>query len=66
VNYSVPIADAGEPFHITVELLYQPIGFRWAHNLQGYKANEPRRFLGYYDSMSSAATAILARTEATR
>ena len=66
VNYSVPIADADEPFHITVELLYQPIGFRWAHNLQGYKANEPRRFLGYYDSMSSAATAILARTEATR
>jgi hypothetical protein len=66
VNYSVPIADAGEPFHITVELLYQPIGFRWAHNLQGYKANEPRGFLGYYDSMSSAATAILARTEATR
>jgi hypothetical protein len=66
VNYSVPIADAGEPFHITVELLYQPIGFRWAHNLEGYKANEPRRFLGYYDSMSSAATAILARTEATR
>jgi hypothetical protein len=66
VNYSVPIADAGEPFHITVELLYQPIGFRWAHNLEGYKANEPQRFLGYYDSMSSAATAILARTEATR
>ena len=66
VNYSVPIADAGGPFHITVELLYQPIGFRWAHNLEGYKDNEPRRFLGYYDSMSSAATAILARTEATR
>ena len=66
VNYSVSIADAGGPFLITVELLYQPIGFRWAHNLERYKDNEPRRFLGYYDSMSSAATAILARTEATR
>jgi hypothetical protein len=66
VTYSVPISDTGGPFHITVELLYQPIGFRWAHNLEGYKANEPQRFLGYYDSMSSAATAILARTEATR
>jgi hypothetical protein len=66
VNYSVPVSDTVGPFHMTVELLYQPIGYRWAHNLEGYKANEARRFLGYYDSMSSAATAILARTEATR
>jgi hypothetical protein len=66
VNYSVPVSDTGGPFHITVELLYQPIGFRWAHNLEGYKANEPQRFVGYYDSMSSAATATLARTEATK
>jgi hypothetical protein len=66
VNYSVPVSDTVGPFHMTVELLYQPIGYRWAHNLEGYKANEARRFLGYYDSMSSAATAVLARTEATR
>ena len=26
-------ADAAGPFRIEVELLYQPIGFRWAHNL---------------------------------
>jgi hypothetical protein len=54
------------PFHLEVELLYQPIGFRWAHNLEPYKAVEPQRFVGYYDSMSSAATTVLARAEATR
>jgi hypothetical protein len=66
VSYSVPVAETDGPFHVTVELLYQPIGFRWAHNLEGYKAQEPQRFLGYYDSMSSAGTTVLARVEVTR
>lgn len=63
VRYSIPVNGSG-PFHIEVELLYQPIGFRWAHNLDGYKAAEPQRFVGYYDSMSGATAAVLARTEA--
>lgn len=66
VSYSVPLSDSDGPFHIAVELLYQPIGFRWAHNLEGYKATEPQRFVGYYDSMSSAATTVLARAEVSR
>jgi hypothetical protein len=66
VSYSVPVSEAEGPFHVTVELLYQPIGFRWAHNLEAYKAQEPQRFLGYYESMSSAATTVLARVEVTR
>jgi hypothetical protein len=49
-----------------VELLYQPIGVRWAHNLESYSAMEPQRFVRYYDSMSSAASTVLARSEATR
>jgi hypothetical protein len=66
VSYSVPVSDTDGPFHITVELLYQPIGFRWAHNLEAYKAAEPQRFVGYYDSMSPSATTVLARAEASR
>jgi hypothetical protein len=66
VTYSVSVAQMDGPFHVTVELLYQPIGFRWAHNLDGYKAAEPQRFIGYYDAMSSAATTMLARAEVTR
>jgi hypothetical protein len=66
VTYSVPVSATDGPFHLEVELLYQPIGFRWAHNLEPYKAMEPERFVGYYDSMSSSATTVLARAEATR
>jgi hypothetical protein len=61
VRYSVEIGSAQEPFQIEAELWYQPIGFRWASNLKRYDASEPRRFNGYYDSMSAATAVVLAR-----
>ncbi len=62
VRYSVDLAGASGPFTVDVELLYQPIGFRWAQNLKGYsQAFEPRRFTGYYDEMGTGTTATLAR-----
>ena len=63
VQYSVSTGDAQGPFRVEVELWYQPIGFRWAHNLSPYKAAEPQRFVGYYDSMGSATAVVLARAE---
>jgi hypothetical protein len=66
VHYAVPLANGEGPFHVEVELLYQPIGFRWAHNLELYEAPETKRFVAYYDSMSTATATVLARTEATR
>ena len=45
VRYIVPTNSAPGPLHIRVELWYQPIGFRWAHNLAPYKAPEPQRIL---------------------
>jgi hypothetical protein len=65
VRYSVPLKDARGPFHIEAELWYQPIGFRWAHNLSPYDALEPRRFVSYYNSMASSTAVVLARSEAT-
>lgn len=64
VRYSVEIGNATAPFTITAELLYQPIGFRWANNLKPYQAAEPQRFTGYYDAMAPASAATLARAEA--
>lgn len=61
VRYSVPVGTAAGPFTISAELLYQPIGYRWANNLKRYKAAEPDRFGGYYDAMSEASAAPLAR-----
>jgi hypothetical protein len=62
VRYSVAVAHAPGPFAIEAELLYQPIGHRWANNLKAYgQAAEPRRFTGYYDDMASASATVLAR-----
>jgi hypothetical protein len=64
VQYSVSTGNAPGPFRVEAELWYQPIGFRWAHNLSPYDAPEPRRFVNYYDSMSSATAVVLARAAA--
>lgn len=64
VHYSVALADAQGPFQIEAELWYQPIGFRWAHNLEAYDAPETKRIVGYYDSMPSATAVVLAHAQA--
>jgi hypothetical protein len=61
VRYSVPVKGAG-PFVVEAELRYQPISFRWADNLRGYDAAEPKRFVSYYDAMSASSSALLARS----
>jgi len=64
VRYSVPLGDAQGPFHIDAELWYQPIGFRWAHNLMPYQVAETSRLISYYESMSSETAIVLARASA--
>lgn len=66
VRYVVPAHSATGPLHIKVELLYQPIGFRWAHNLDPYKAAEPQRIFHYYESASARTATVLASTDAVR
>jgi hypothetical protein len=66
LRYSVSLEGAQGQFQVKVELWYQPIGFRWAHNLIPYESMETRRFAGYYESMPSATAEVLARAEATR
>src|SRR5262249_15069782 len=41
VRYSMAVGAAQGPFTVDAELLYQPIGFRWANNLKTYDAPEP-------------------------
>jgi len=66
VQYSVWVGNAPGPFRVEAELWYQPIGFRWAHNLLSYNAMEPQRFVRYYDSMAPDNAVLLAHAEATR
>jgi hypothetical protein len=53
-------ASGEAPYTVDVELRYQSIGFRWAHNLEGYDAPEPARFVSYYRSMSSTSSMVVA------
>ena len=66
VRYAIPLGAATGPFRIDVALRYQPIGFRWASNLRGYNAAEPRRFVGYYDAMASGSSTVLTAVSVVR
>lgn len=65
IQYSVPIGAAQGPFQVAVELWYQPIGFRWAHNLAPYDAVETKRVVQYFDSMALTSAVILTHAEVT-
>jgi hypothetical protein len=64
IRYVVDTASAPGPFHVRAELWYQPIGFRWAHNLEPYKAAEPQRFVQYYESEARRSAVVLASAAA--
>ncbi len=64
VRYAIKSAPAG-PYKIRVELVYQPIGFRWAHNLEPYKAAEPQRFVAYYEQASRKSAIVIAEVTGT-
>ena len=66
VRYSASVDPSTGPFHIEAELWYEPIGFRWAHNLASYQVEEPERFVRYYDSLASGAAVILSKAELTK
>ena len=57
---------AGRPgaYTVEVELRYQAIGYRWAHNLQPYDAPEPKAFLEYFQAMSPSASSLVQRAVA--
>ncbi|HVP50190.1 MAG TPA: hypothetical protein VMT56_03105 [Candidatus Bathyarchaeia archaeon] len=64
VRYSVWAGNAQGPLRVEAELIYQPVGFRWAHNLLNYDAMEPQRFVRYYAAEASNSGIVLARAEA--
>lgn len=64
-KYAVPTNGTKGPFHVAVELEYQPVGFRWAHNFAPYNAAEPQRFMKYFDQAAAHSAVVLAHAETT-
>jgi hypothetical protein len=65
VRYRVDVGSARGPFQVEAILRYQPIAWRWAHNLGGYDAPEPRRFVAMYAEAASRSASVVARAAAT-
>jgi len=65
VTYTVEAAAEGAPFQVEVALRFQPIGFRWARNLDQYQAMETQRFVGYYNAMAGESAIVLAKASTT-
>ncbi len=64
VRYAIKSPHAG-PYQIRATLCYQPVGFRWAHNLEPYKAAEPQRFVAYYEQASRKSAIVVAEVTGT-
>ncbi len=60
VRYRIELgAAASRGLHVTAELLYQSIGYRWAENLRAYDAAETQRFVRYYsESVANSAVRL--------
>lgn len=63
VVYRVALDGAVAPLTVQARLYYQPIGFRWARNLDDYQAEEPARFVRYYDQAAGGSAVALAADE---
>ena len=65
VTYIIPVGSATSPYTLTVELLFQSIGFRWAENLKASSGAEIERFLGYYAAVPNQPVVIASASQQT-
>lgn len=50
IQYIMTFESAQRPLKLTVDLLYQSIGYRWAENLRGREGDEISLFTSYYNT----------------
>jgi hypothetical protein len=60
VTYKIDVPPDIRIARVAVALLYQPIGYRWAHNLGAYSSSETSRFVQFFTSMPQAASVAVA------
>ena len=62
IQYSIDVGSAPSPLTVTVELLYQAVGYRWAQNLSAHSTPEVLRFLGYYQQVPNLPVVVASQT----
>jgi len=60
VIYKVKLPSRIDSVQVSVKLMYQSIGYRWAQNLKSYNNHEADRFLGYYKDNAKISAVMLA------
>jgi hypothetical protein len=58
VQYAFDLGESSGPYTLTIELLYQSIGYRWVENLDAFSATEVERFLGNYNAVPNNPVVI--------
>lgn len=53
ILYVLDVGQAKAPFTVTVELLYQSLGYRWINDLRMVEGTRIARFLDYSDTISN-------------
>jgi hypothetical protein len=62
IQYDVHLSNAAGPFTVTVDLLYQSVGHRWAENLREHQSTEITRFLSYQQAIANLPVVIASAT----
>jgi hypothetical protein len=60
LGLAIDLSQAEGPFDVSVELLYQSIGYRWAENLRRFDAPEVVRFSEYYEAIPNLPVIVTA------
>jgi hypothetical protein len=60
VHFRIAVGKAAAPFQVEAELLYQPIAYRWAHNLGATPSAESTRFLSLWRKAADASATRIA------
>ncbi len=61
IRYRVGLPDDVDAVQVSAQLMYQTIGYRWAHNLEAYNSHETNRFVGYFKANADVSAIILAK-----
>ncbi len=63
IRYRVAVEPSVDEVTVTVRLMFQTIGYRWARNLAAYDAQETDRFVRYYAANAAHSAVVLAEAE---
>ena len=65
VRYRITSTGGRRAARVDVELRYQPIGYRWAHNLEAYQSAETVRFVSFFRAMETSTSTVVATASRT-